>query len=153
MVPLVGHRLAGYRARRLGAERMVDLTLAHSLAHPGRLDPALREQLIARATERAGFPETSRAYAEASRSLFAYLQGGMPADLARLRCPTLMVHGATDLLVPVTSARAAAARHPHLALEVLDDCGHAPQLDAPDRFLAVVVPWLGEVAAEGTARA
>ena len=24
----------------------------------------------------------------------------------------------------------------------IDDCGHAPQLEVPDRFLAAVVPWL-----------
>jgi len=25
---------------------------------------------------------------------------------------------------------------------MIDDCGHAPQLEVPDRFLAAAVPWL-----------
>jgi len=59
-----------------------------------------------------------------------------------VQCPTLIVHGVLDRLVPVSSARAVAARHPEFALEVIDDCGHAPQLEVPDQFLAAVVPWL-----------
>jgi pimeloyl-ACP methyl ester carboxylesterase len=25
---------------------------------------------------------------------------------------------------------------------MIDDCGHAPQLEVPDQFLAATVPWL-----------
>jgi pimeloyl-ACP methyl ester carboxylesterase len=25
---------------------------------------------------------------------------------------------------------------------MIDDCGHAPQLEVPDQFLAAAVPWL-----------
>lgn len=142
MVPAFGARVAAYRARRLGAERLVDVSLSYSLAYPERLDPALRERLVALATERGTYPEAPAAYADAVRSMLVYLQRRMDADLASLASPTLLVHGELDRLVPVAAARAAVQRHPHLDLLVLDDCGHAPQLDAPERLLAAVVPWV-----------
>jgi pimeloyl-ACP methyl ester carboxylesterase len=142
MVPQLGGRFIGVRARRLGPAGMVDSTLEWSVAHPERVDPGLRERLIALATERSTFPELPAAYADAARSLFFYFQGGMTGDFARVQCPTLIVHGVLDRLVPVGSARAVAARHPDFAFEVIEDCGHAPQLELPDRFLELVTPWL-----------
>jgi pimeloyl-ACP methyl ester carboxylesterase len=142
VVPQLGGRVIGARARRLGPAGMVESTLEWSVAHPERVDRALRERLVALATERSTFPEVPAAYADAARSLFFYFQGGMTADLARVKCPTLIVHGALDRLVPVSSARAVAARHPDFKLEVIEDCGHAPQLELPDRFLELVTPWL-----------
>lgn len=142
VVPPVGRRVLAARARRLGAERLVDSTLRWTLADTGRLDPGLRDRLVARATERQAFPEAAGAYADAARSLFVAMQRGIAGDLARVACPTLVVHGALDQLVPVAAARAVAAARPDFALHVIDGCGHAPQLERPDEFLAVVVPWL-----------
>lgn len=142
MVPAVGWRVIGYRARVLGPAGWVDSTLQWSIARPERLDPALRTQLVELATARRGFPEAAPAYADAARSLFFYLQGRMPADLARLERPTLIVHGELDRLVPLAAARAAVARRPDFTLQVIDDCGHAPQLELPEQFLDVVTPWL-----------
>ncbi len=150
MLPQIGGRVIGLRARRLGPAGMVDSTLEWSVAHRERIDPALRERLVALATERAAFPEVPGAYADAARSLFFYFQGGMTADLDRVRCPALVVHGALDRLVPVSAARALAARHPEFKLEVIEDCGHAPQLELPDRFLELVTPWLGALPAGAT---
>jgi pimeloyl-ACP methyl ester carboxylesterase len=142
MVPQLGGRVIGVRARRLGPAGMVDSTLEWSVARPDRVDPELRERLVALATERGAFPEVPGAYADAARSLFFYFQGGMTSDFARVARPTLIVHGALDRLVPVSSVRAVAARHSEFRLEVIDDCGHAPQLELPDRFLELVTPWL-----------
>ena len=142
MVPQLGSRVLGFRARRLGPAALVDTTLEWSVAHPERIDPELRERLIARATERAAFAEVPQAYTDAARSLFFYFQGAMTGELARVQCPVLIVHGELDRLVPVSAARAVAARHPEFALAVIEDCGHAPQLELPDRFLELVTPWL-----------
>ncbi|HEX6312662.1 MAG TPA: alpha/beta hydrolase, partial [Acidimicrobiia bacterium] len=100
MLPAMGAQLFGYRARVLGPERLVDSTLAWSVSQLDRVDPALRVQLVELATARVAFPEAAPAYADAARSLFFYLQGKMPADLARLDRPTLVVHGELDRLVP-----------------------------------------------------
>ncbi|MGH8982267.1 MAG: alpha/beta fold hydrolase [Acidimicrobiia bacterium] len=142
MMPALGQRFIGYRARTLGPAGLVDSTLEWSIARPERLDPALRTQMVELATARLAFPEAGPAYADAARALFFYLQGRMPADLARVQCPTLIVHGELDRLVPVAAARAAAARRPDFTLQVIHDCGHAPQIELPDPFLEVVTPWL-----------
>jgi pimeloyl-ACP methyl ester carboxylesterase len=52
------------------------------------------------------------------------------------------VHGDKDRLVPLAAARALAARRPEFTLRVIDDCGHVPQLEVPDQFLAAATPWL-----------
>jgi pimeloyl-ACP methyl ester carboxylesterase len=146
MVPQLGGRVLGLRARRLGPAGMVDSTLEWSVARVERIDPALRERLIALATTRSTFPEVPQAYADAARSLFLYFQGSMTADLGRVEHPTLIVHGELDRLVPVSAARGVVARHPQFALEVIEDCGHAPQLELPERFLDLVTPWLSGLA-------
>ena len=142
MMPALGRRFIGYRARALGPVGLVDSTLEWSVARPERLDPALRTQMVELATARLAFPEAGTAFADAARSLFLYLQGRMPVDLDRVGCPTLIVHGELDRLVPVAAARAAAARRSDFALQVIDDCGHAPQIELPEQFLEVVTPWL-----------
>jgi pimeloyl-ACP methyl ester carboxylesterase len=142
MVPAVGARFMAARGRLLGPERLVDEAMGWTLCDPARLDPELRRRLVELARIRRGFPEAPAAYAESARSLLWYLTGRMRADEARVSSPTLIVHGAQDKLVPAAAARALAARRPDFALEMIDDCGHAPQLEVPDQFLAAAVPWL-----------
>jgi pimeloyl-ACP methyl ester carboxylesterase len=142
LVPQLGSRFLATRGRMLGPERLVDQTLAWTLCEPERLDPALRRRLIDLATTRQSFPEAPVAYAESARSLFWYLTRNMRADEARVTAPTLIVHGDRDQLVPVAAARALAAQRPEFTLEVIDNCGHAPQLEAPEQFLAAAMPWL-----------
>jgi pimeloyl-ACP methyl ester carboxylesterase len=142
LVPVVGARFMAARGRLLGPERLVDEAMGWTLCDPARLDPELRRRLVELARIRRGFPEAPAAYAESARSLFWYLTGRMRADEARVSSPTLIVHGAQDKLVSAAAARALAARRPDFALEMIDDCGHAPQLEVPDQFLAAVVPWL-----------
>ena len=153
MVPPVGWRVVGLRARALGPARLVDATLGYSLSDPRRLDPAVRKRLVALATERVAYSEAAPAYADAARSLFLMLQRSIVSDLARVQCPTLVVHGELDRLVPVASVHALAARRPDFDVEILDDCGHAPQLECPQRFVDVVGPWLARRATEAAHRA
>jgi len=59
--------------------------------------------------------------------------------LAELEMPALRVWGRHDRLVPPH-------RPPRTeSTVVLSGCGHCPQLDAPDRLLAVLMPFLADV--------
>lgn len=49
----------------------------------------------------------------------------------RLRCPSLLLAGSRDTLVPAAAARAAAALLPGARLEIIDGAGHAPFIAAP----------------------
>lgn len=64
-----------------------------------------------------------------------------PRLLARLpavACPTTVLWGARDPLIPVAHGRALAAAIPGARLEVLPHAGHLPPLDAPDAVTAAV---------------
>jgi len=58
------------------------------------------------------------------------------SDAPRVACPTLLVHGAADPLMPLGAAEALAALIPGAQLAVFDDCAHAPFLSRPDDFIA-----------------
>jgi pimeloyl-ACP methyl ester carboxylesterase len=57
-----------------------------------------------------------------------------PFELDRIACPVLLVWGRQDLMVFQTGAERVLAAAPEARLEVIDDCGHCPQLEAPERF-------------------
>ena len=96
--------------------------------------------MVALVRARRAFPEASHTYAAATRSLFSYAgdPGGMARDIERTIPPTKIIHGRDDRLIPVALAEAAIRRRPDWRLAVLDRCGHMPQLEAPDRFVAAV---------------
>jgi pimeloyl-ACP methyl ester carboxylesterase len=141
-VPQLGRPIMEGRARALGATGLVDQTLRVVMQRTDRLDPAVRDEMIVQAEERVGYPESSRAYAEAAGSLFRYLAQPMRDDLAAVHSPTLLLHGEQDRLVPVSFVRAVAAHRPDWQLEVFDDCGHVPMLEHPQRFVDTTVGWL-----------
>jgi pimeloyl-ACP methyl ester carboxylesterase len=140
-LPAVAAPIVRARAQRLGPERLVDTTLGLVFADGGRVDPELRARLVALATERRGYPEAARSYTDSGGSLFRYLTSGMRQDLDAVRAPTLVLHGRRDRLVPVSFARAAARRRDDWRYVELADCGHAPQLELPTRFVDVVSRW------------
>lgn len=73
--------------------------------------------------------------AHARRALFA-------ADLdlrptyAAMTCPGLVIHGLSDQVVSPETGRAAASMMPQGRFIGYEDIGHAPFLEAPDRFAA-----------------
>ena len=134
------------RARALGHQGLVDATLAMAMTHPEQLDPAIRAKMISLSAERHGFPETATSYTLAGGSLFRYLAGPMRRDLAAIHCPTLIMHGRRDRLVPVAWARALAAKRRDWKFVELESCGHVPQLEQPERFVGVVMNWLAPAA-------
>jgi pimeloyl-ACP methyl ester carboxylesterase len=144
MMPSLGRRTVSARARMLGPERLVDLSLGVTLHDPERLDPDLRRRIVLLAAERYAYPEAAAAYADAARTLLQEVAGDFDADLALAASarPTLLLHGAEDQLVSVGFAHAAAARHATLDLCVLEGVGHAPQLEEPEWFVDTVAAFL-----------
>jgi pimeloyl-ACP methyl ester carboxylesterase len=142
------------RARALGSAGLVDATLTLAMAHPEQLDPGIRRKMIQRAAERSGLQETATSYTLAGGSLFRYIVGPMSRDLGRVQCPTLVLHGRRDRLVPVTFARALARRRRDWPFVELNGCGHVPQLEQPDRFVHTVAAWLARapISATGVVR-
>jgi pimeloyl-ACP methyl ester carboxylesterase len=152
-LPAVAAPIVRARAQRLGPERLVDTTLGLVFAERERIDPALRERLVALAVERRAYPEAARSYTESGGSLFRYLTSGMRADLDAIHAPTLVMHGRRDRLVPVSFARAVAERRDDWRYVELADCGHVPQLEFPARFVDIVSRWSDRELRDPAARA
>ncbi len=68
-------------------------------------------------------------------------------ELPRLTMPTLVMWGANDMLIPSYQAINAAARLKNGRLVVIPNCGHQPQVERPDKFIAAVGSFLAEHAA------
>lgn len=60
-----------------------------------------------------------------------------------VRCPTLLVVGRHDPQTPPRVSRALVRRMPDARLVVLDHSGHAPHVEEPARFEAVIADFLG----------
>jgi pimeloyl-ACP methyl ester carboxylesterase len=75
------------------------------------------------------------------------------AQLGQLRVPLHLIWGVSDQLMPLAYAQRLLAALPGAKLVPLERCGHVPQAEAPDRFLAALKGVLGEgVAPSGTIR-
>lgn len=69
-----------------------------------------------------------------------------PADLARLRVPTLIIWGAQDSLIPLSSGKWLASHIPGARIEVLPAIGHIPMEEAPDASAGILREWLDGIA-------
>jgi len=68
---------------------------------------------------------------------------GLSKRLHRIAIPTLVVWGKQDALVSSVYAEEFGRRIPGSRVEVLDECGHIPQVEQPERTLALVTDFLG----------
>lgn len=68
------------------------------------------------------------------------------ALLPSIRCPTLVVCGASDLLTPPACSREMAAAIPGARLEMIPRCGHMLTLEQPEQISALLLGWLGSMA-------
>jgi len=88
---------------------------------------------------RADYPAYAYALASSIRlSLSTYLMD----RLQELQCPTLLVWGENDQVLPVAQAELALTQLRLGQLKAIPGCGHAPQLECPAEFLRTVQPFL-----------
>jgi pimeloyl-ACP methyl ester carboxylesterase len=145
-VPRIGEALVGARMRRLSAERAVRLGLAMIAADSRRIPNDVVQLLVDLYRDRQKDPDTVLAFLEATRSL---LRLGKRPDLPRraldaVTCPVLLLHGRRDRFVPAAFAEAELARHPDWRARFFPELGHAPQMEAPGRWLNEVADWFAE---------
>ncbi len=63
-------------------------------------------------------------------------------ELPKVRAETLIVWGARDTLAPLRTGKVLALKLPSARLAVIERAGHEPMLEAPERFRAVLEPFL-----------
>lgn len=67
-----------------------------------------------------------------------------PFDLARIEAPVLLVWGARDRMVPSSGSRhllEALGERGGVTYELIEDCGHCPQIEEPDRFAELLLAF------------
>jgi pimeloyl-ACP methyl ester carboxylesterase len=91
----------------------------------------------------------SRLIAAGERDISKYL---LDEELARFSFPVDLIWGASDRLVPLEYAKKLQAQLPKCTLNVIERCGHAPQLERPREFTAVLLRILASTGAPSPAR-
>jgi pimeloyl-ACP methyl ester carboxylesterase len=121
------------------AERDFDAavaTLLEKQLSPARLaDPALTATItqMARSVGREAFARQQKAIMGRADSR---------PDLARIACPTLVLAGRDDAIMPVALLEELAERIPGARLRVIDECGHAAMLERPEAVTDELHLWL-----------
>ena len=68
----------------------------------------------------------------------------LPNLLPRLkRLPTLLVWGRQDPIVPLSAGQLYHDSIPNSRLEIIENCGHRPEVEQTGRFVEVVQGWFG----------
>jgi pimeloyl-ACP methyl ester carboxylesterase len=89
-----------------------------------------------------GADDVRRLTAHGPRLVRSLADGRLLRDAVRLRQPLLVVWGRNDRLIPVGDGVRVTRAVVDGRLCVIDECGHCPQLERPDDFLAAVEPFL-----------
>lgn len=63
-------------------------------------------------------------------------------NLSKLTMPILIIWGRNDKLLKFENAQTTLQLMPHAKLEILDQCGHVPQLEHPEKFNQLVNAFL-----------
>jgi pimeloyl-ACP methyl ester carboxylesterase len=69
-------------------------------------------------------------------------RGDYLAELPKIKCPTLVLCGAGDMLTPPEGHREMAALIPHAKLVVVEDAGHLAPLEQPEAVTKALSDWL-----------
>jgi pimeloyl-ACP methyl ester carboxylesterase len=142
--PFVAEMALRAFASRQSARQAVERVVSVCYADPSRA----REDVLEAATELAEHRRTvaakERSLVLAARSLVRVLArpAAYRAVMTSVSAPTLLIHGESDRLVPISAARRAAADHPDWGTFFLPGVGHTPQLEAPDDVVIAVEGWL-----------
>ena len=142
-VPGLAEILLDRRARLLGPEGLVHETLAILCADPSRVPADVVEAHIQLMLERDRLGrQNGRAFLQASRSIgLRMADPRFWVQVAKVRAPTLVIHGSLDRLIPISAAKELARRRPDWTLEVLEGVGHVPMMETPDLFLNALNAW------------
>ncbi|MFN8544116.1 MAG: alpha/beta fold hydrolase [Candidatus Binatia bacterium] len=145
--PIVRLLLAEMGAIPMMAPRpLVQAVLRLMFARPERLRDAWYDAAADEFARVFATPSGRVAFFSAARQIYleeAHGEHGFWARLPALSRPALFLWGDRDNLVPCQFARHVEAVLPHARSLVLEDCGHVPQFEHPERTHRLVRDFLG----------
>jgi pimeloyl-ACP methyl ester carboxylesterase len=144
--PRVGDRVARVRMRRMDPEQVVRFGYRMIASDPSSIPEEIVRMNIDLVRERQSDPDAPDAFLDAARSMLRL--GRRPGVSARalrgIACPVLLLHGRRDRFVPASFAEAVLATHPAWRGRIFPGIGHAPQMEAPGRWLSELADWYAE---------
>jgi pimeloyl-ACP methyl ester carboxylesterase len=119
-------------------------TLAVVCAHPERIPATAIAASLELAHTRRRQPWAVDALVRSGRSAGAVLarRTQFRQTLEHVAAPTLIIQGSADRIIPGSGVEWIAAARPDWDLVVMEDCGHCPQLEAPEEFVDIYEDWL-----------
>lgn len=108
--------------------------------HPGNVDPLVAKAFAAHFRDRA----TAARILAVGRGLVPELRDCLHPE--RIDCPVLLVWGRQDVMVFQTGADRVLDAVGDARLVTIEDCGHCPQIEAPDRLAELVLGFPAELA-------
>ncbi|WP_162462264.1 alpha/beta fold hydrolase [Mycolicibacterium sp. CBMA 234] len=110
------------------------MLFAVSMEHPAALSTALARQLLPKMAA-PGFMTTMKVVTD-------YLRTAGPP---RIECPTLVIWGSNDRILPLSMGRDLAAQISGAELVVFEGVGHSPMLEVPEQFNDAIERFLDEL--------
>jgi pimeloyl-ACP methyl ester carboxylesterase len=143
--PRVGAAAAGALAKLEGPERLINNALSQYCADWTKLDRGLIGALVEGERERIARGAPYLGYMQAYRSMLARTSEVQPYDrevVIPVKAPTLLIAGSADTLVSTEHIRRLSAIRPDWTYEEMPGVGHNPQMEAPGRFIELMLGWL-----------
>jgi pimeloyl-ACP methyl ester carboxylesterase len=143
-VPAVGRTVVSRRRSARSAEQQALAVMRLCCADSSRVPQHIVEHHLELARERWDYADVDTELLLAARSLMWVLaRRRLHAEKLRsIAVPVLLLHGDQDRLIPIGSARSAAAANPTWRFEVAEGVGHVPQLEVPEWTLDMILDWL-----------
>jgi pimeloyl-ACP methyl ester carboxylesterase len=137
----VGRLAARHRHALVARRNLRHLALSSVVRHPTRIAPDLACELLAG----AGAP----GYVPALDALLTY---DFRDRLPEIGCPTLLIWGGEDMVVPVRDADEYERLIPDSRKVILQDTGHTPMVERPTTFNARLSEFMSEMGEAGSRR-
>lgn len=143
LLRLAGLRLIRFLPRRI-SRRQVRRGLRFVFANPKLIE----DEDVDRIIELSELPGAREAFLEIAHNAIG-LRGVRPdqqlGDIAaHITAPTLVIWGDRDRIIPPSHAQLVQQAIPRAQVAIIENCGHVPQLEAPERFTELVLRFLGE---------
>jgi pimeloyl-ACP methyl ester carboxylesterase len=143
--PRIGAAAASALARLEGPERLIANAMRQYCADSTRLDRGLVEALVEGERARIARGAPYLGYMQAYKSMLArtrYVEAYDREVVMPVRAPTLLIAGGADTLVSTEFIRRLATIRPDWTYDQMPGVGHNPQMEAPDRFIDLMLGWL-----------
>ncbi len=143
-LPIVGEAAYARRRARVSAEQVIRQSLTLCTVRLDRVPTDVIDAGVRTINQRSARDFPPADVIKAGRSVVQRMSRTpqLRRAMASIQQPVLLIHGDRDRLVPVAAARQAAKRFPSWRLEVAEDIGHVPMLEAADWTAARVLDWL-----------